>query len=140
MDSNSMLRTGIFLLVFLATSLSWSQGNLQFNQVKLVTAQEIVPVGKVWKVESVIYAIPDDQSGAQSSQGASCGVANFRSTSIEVDGVTTKVGNGTNTASYSNLSYTHSYTILPLWLPAGASLSGGPCLNKISVIEFTIVP
>jgi hypothetical protein len=25
-------------------------------------------------------------------------------------------------------------------LPAGATLSGGPCNNKISVIEFNIVP
>lgn len=134
------MRTGICLFLFILTTFSWSQGNLQFNQVKLVTAQETVPVGKVWKVESVIYAIPDDQSGAQSSAGASCGVANFRSTSIEVDGVTTKVGSGTNTASYSNLAYTHSYTILPLWLPAGATLSGGPCLNKVSIIEFNVVP
>ena len=140
MDFNYMLRTGVFLLFFLLTTLSWSQGNLQFSQVKLITAQEIVPVGKVWKVESVIYPIPDDQSGAQSSAGASCGVSNFRSTSIEVDGVATKVGSGTTTASYSNLAYTHSYTILALWLPAGASLSGGPCLNKVSVIEFNVVP
>ena len=31
-----------------------AQGNLQFNQVKLVTALETVPVGKVWKVESAL--------------------------------------------------------------------------------------
>jgi hypothetical protein len=34
-----------------------AQGNLQFNQVKMVFAQETVPVGKVWKIESVIYSV-----------------------------------------------------------------------------------
>ncbi|NBN99205.1 MAG: hypothetical protein EBV19_08240, partial [Flavobacteriia bacterium] len=42
-----------------------AQGNLQFNQVKLVTNQETVPVGKVWKVESVIYNIPSGSNTYQ---------------------------------------------------------------------------
>jgi hypothetical protein len=119
---------------------AFAQGNLQFNQVKLVTAQETVPIGKVWKVESVIYNIPEDLSGAQTSASTTCSSSTFRSTAIEVDGVPTKVGLGTNTASYSNLTYTHTYTMLPLWLPAGATLSGGSCLNKVSVLEFSVVP
>jgi hypothetical protein len=132
----------VFVAVFLICCFSQikAQGNLQFNQVKLVTNQETVPVGKVWKVESVIYYIPEDQSGAQSSASTSCGSATFRSTSLVIDGVATKVGNGTQTAAYSNLNYTHSYTMLPIWLPSGSTLSGGPCLNKVSVIEFNIIP
>jgi hypothetical protein len=31
-----------------------AQGNLQFNQVKLVTVQETIPVGKVWKVTGIL--------------------------------------------------------------------------------------
>jgi hypothetical protein len=58
---------------------------------------------------------------------------------IVIDGVPTKVGQGTLPLAYSSGFYVHSYTILPLWLPAGATLSGGTCLNKISVIEFNIV-
>ena len=112
---------------------------LQFSQVKLVTVQETVPAGKVWKVESVIYNIGYDQSGYQTSGSSSCDISYFRSVAISINGIPTKVGQGTATASYSNLSYTHSYTILPIWLPAGATLSGGPCNNQVSVIEFSIV-
>lgn len=116
-----------------------AQSGLQFSQVKIVTTQETVPAGKVWKVESVIYNISLDASSAQSSSATSCSSAYYRSTAINVNGVDTKVGNGTMTAAYSNLAYTHSYTNLPFWLPAGYTLSGGPCNNMVSVIEFTIV-
>lgn len=116
-----------------------AQGNLQFNQVKLVSALETVPVGKVWKIESVIYNIPQTASGYQSTNGG-CSYAYYESTAIEIAGTPTKVGQGTQPAAYSNLAYTHSYTMLPVWIPAGTTLSGGTCLNKISVIEFNIVP
>ena len=130
------------LLLFtfiLLSNLACAQGNLQFNQVKLVTSTETVPVGKVWKIESVIYNIAATASGYQASNG-SCNSSTYESTSIEIAGIPTKVGQGTQAASYSNLQYTHSYTILPLWIPAGTTLSGGTCLNKISVIEFNIIP
>ena len=130
------------LLLFtfiLLSNLACAQGNLQFNQVKLVTSLETVPVGKVWKIESVIYNIPLTASGYQGGVG-SCNSTSYESTAIEVAGIPTKVGQGTQPASYSNLQYTHSYTILPLWIPAGTTLSGGTCLNKISVIEFNIIP
>ena len=125
--------------LILLSNLACAQGNLQFNQVKLVTSTETVPVGKVWKIESVIYNIAATASGYQASNG-SCNSTNYESTSIEIAGIPTKVGQGTQPASYSNLQYTHSYTILPLWIPAGTTLSGGTCLNKISVIEFNIIP
>jgi hypothetical protein len=45
----------LYLILFvLLNQLAYAQGNLQFNQVKLVTALETVPAGKVWKIESVI--------------------------------------------------------------------------------------
>lgn len=118
---------------------SFAQGNLQFNQVKLVTALETVPAGKVWKVESVIYNISQAASGYQSTSGG-CSQAYYESTAIEIAGTPTKVGQGTQAASYSNLAYTHSYSLLPIWIPAGTTLSGGVCLNKVSVIEFNIIP
>ena len=130
------------LLLFtfiLLSNLACAQGNLQFNQVKLVTSIETVPLGKVWKIESVIYNIPLTASGYQGGAG-NCNSTSYESTAIEVAGIPTKVGQGTQPASYSNLQYTHSYTILPLWIPAGTTLSGGTCLNKISVIEFNIIP
>ncbi len=133
------MRTILCFVYIIIFGFLYAQGNLQFNQVKLVSTQETVPAGKVWKVESVIYNIAPTATGYQSGAG-SCSSNSYESTAIEVAGVPTKVGQGTQPASYSNLVYTHSYTILPLWLPAGTNLSGGTCLNKISVIEFNIIP
>ena len=133
------MKTLLLVLVMFGFTVIQAQGNLQFNQVKLVTTLETVPAGKVWKVESVIYIIPQTTSGYQTTNGG-FSYSSYESTAIEVAGTPTKVGQGTQAASYSNLAYTHSYTILPLWLPAGATLSGGTCLNKVSVIEFNIVP
>ncbi len=130
----------IFLVLFFWVSQSlFCQYNLGFSQVKLVSVQETVPVNKVWKIESVIYNIPQTSSGVQTSNG-SCTSGSHESTAIVVDGISTKVGNGTVPAAYSSVTNTHSYTSLPFWLPAGTTISGGTCLNKISVIEFNIQP
>ena len=117
-----------------------AQGNLQFNQVKLVTTLETVPAGKVWKVESVIYNIPSGSNTYQTGNYGDCSASDYNKSAITVDGIPTKVGQGTTPLGYSSGYYTHTYTILPFWLPAGATLSGGVCLNKISVIEFNIIP
>ena len=130
----------IFLVLFFWVSQSlFCQYNLDFSQVKLVSVQETVQVYKVWKIESVIYNIPQTSSGVQTSNG-SCTSGSYESTAIVVDGTSTKVGNGTVPAAYSNVTNTHSYTSLPFWIPAGTTLSGGTCLNKISIIEFNIQP
>lgn len=129
-----------FILFILLNQLAFAQGNLQFNQVKLVTALETVPAGKVWKIESVIYNIPSEMSSYQTSQSLSCGVNTFQNFAIEVAGVPTKTGQGVNALQLSNITYTQGYTELPIWLPGGATLSGGPCLNKVSILEFNIIP
>lgn len=129
-----------FIIFTLLNQLAFAQGNLQFNQVKLVTVLETVPAGKVWKVESVIYNIPSGSTTYQTGNLGSCSANDYNSAAIIVDGTPTKVGQGTSPLAYSNGAYVHSYTILPIWLPAGTTLSGGVCLNKISVIEFNITP
>ena len=52
----------------------------------------------------------------------------------------TKTGQGVSALQYSNSAFTQAYTELPIWLPGGATLSGGPCLNKVSILEFNIIP
>jgi hypothetical protein len=131
----------LYLILFvLLNQLAYAQGNLQFNQVKLVTALETVPAGKVWKIESVIYNIPSEMSSYQTSQSLSCGVNTFQNFAIEVAGVPTKTGQGVGALQLSNITYTQGYTELPIWLPGGVTLSGGPCLNKVSILEFNIIP
>ena len=113
------------------------QGSLQFNQVKLVTTAQTVPANKVWKVESVIFPIPADDPPFVTS---GCSFNTRRNYAISIDGTLTKVGNLASAFTNGSWEYFFMTTTLPVWLPAGATLSGGPCNNKISVIEFNIVP
>ena len=116
-------------------------GGLEFDQVLLISNSDTVPAGKVWKVESVIYNIPHQNAGyATSSSSSYCSSGYYRNYAITIDGTPTKVGQGSMPTSYSSAAYMHSYTMLPIWLPAGTTLDGGPCQNKISVIEFTLIP
>ncbi len=130
-----------FFIIVLSLSVGslWGQGSLQFNRVKLVTTQETVPAGKVWKVESVIYNIPQDASPFVIQGNANCNENQRRTYSIIVDGVPTKAGELVGGTGFTS-DYFYMQTKLPIWLPAGATLSGGICNNKISVIEFNIIP
>lgn len=120
---------------------AFSQGTLQFNQVKLVGTTESVPAGKVWKVVSVIAA--NSLSVAEGTNTVS------NSTQIAIDGVTSHIahcstwtgpGSGSN-ANPRPYGYTSAeITQLPIWLPALTTLAAGSNVTKVSVIEFNILP
>ncbi len=95
-------------LVFNAVILA--QGNLQFNQVKMVFAQETVPAGKVWKIESVIY----------SASVGSVSSALTQDDQIKIDGAayvvrSARSGNG----GYNGASYFVWEQHYPIWLYGG---------------------
>lgn len=113
-----------------------TNNQLKLNQVKIVTAEETVPTGKVWKVVSVVYAISATHKGMASSTSSGCGGSYVRNYAITVNGVETKVGTGR--VMYGDDPYINSE--FPIWLPAGSTLDGGPCLSQVSVLEFNIVP
>lgn len=48
----------LIAICFFSLQLS-AQGNLQFNQVKMISTSETVPVGKVWKIESAVLSLKD---------------------------------------------------------------------------------
>lgn len=124
----------IFLVLFFWVWQSlFCQYNLDFSRVKLFSVQGPVPANKVWKIESVIYNIPQTSSGVQTSN-CSCAFGSYESTSIMVNGISTKVGNDTVPAAYSNVMNTHSYSSLPIWLPSASTLSDETCFNKISIL------
>jgi hypothetical protein len=55
------LLTHLFLIIFVG--FSQAQGNLQFNQAKIISntdPMQTVPAGKVWKIESVFTAGDQD--------------------------------------------------------------------------------
>lgn len=119
--------------LFLFVSFAWfafsrmqAQGSLQFNEVKLLTANSnnttfTVPANKVWKVETA---------------GVSTGSSSYLSISI----------NGSSywlTPNWNNIDQGRYQLRLPLWLPAG-TIVGLPFSTSdtrmISVLEFNIIP
>lgn len=123
--------------------ISFSQGTLEFNQVRLVMASDgmqTVPAGKVWKIESVFpyaetaaYNI-STSSTSVSFAGCSTGTLYYYGKYININGEFISFG----------LSQGGIVTPLPLWLPAGTTL----CLSTstsfsakgYSLLEFNVIP
>jgi len=134
----------LLILAVAFSSASFGQGNLQFNQVKLVSTVETVPVGKVWKVESATFV-----GGAPICIGAGanagCGQHNTAYTSYQaamsylINGSVAYIAH----ATFGNtVPQTSSLVIdpFPFWLPAGTSLASGTNMMHLNVIEFNVVP
>jgi hypothetical protein len=103
-----------------------AQGNLQFNQVVLLTiplnttVTFNVPAGKVWKIESV-------------------GAGGSSSTALILK------DSGGNNIAYFIGANTGINAVLPFWLPSGFSGSfqstgTNPYRDVVSIIEFNVVP
>ncbi len=121
-----------FFFVLLFSTLGFSQGNLQFNQVKLVSAIETVPAGKVWKVTNFL---PTPNGNYQSISQP--GLAEYL---ININGVAVNLGRRAflnNNYSFQMAEVRHSGDI---WLAAGTTLSVFQNIAHLSVIEFNIVP
>ena len=120
---------GVFFLFFFIGG-CFAQGNLQFNQVKLVSTVETVPVGKVWKVESIQY------QGGPSFYLNTQGIRSIEGTlNFQINGI----------VIYPSLHYMATndavpFQTFPIWLPAGSTLAAGSGTAFLSVVEFNIVP
>ena len=121
--------------------------NLQFGQVKIISntdPPQLVPAGKVWKIESVISdggqdSYPVQTSGATQSFFSACGAPSFYylyyGKYLAINSLPIRFG-------------IHSsgevMTSLPLWVPAGSTIcmctNSAYCARGYSVIEFNIVP
>lgn len=125
-----------FFLLFAIILLGdfFAQGNLQFNQVKLVTTVETVPVGKVWKVEAVL--------GQRSTSGSTT----FHQThDVIINGITVNFTQDLSIARATGSSTTfgasaEGVSTVPFWLPAGSTLAISNNVSFISVLEYNIVP
>ena len=126
------MKTLSFLFfTFLLLNKIYSQGNLQFNQVKLVSAIETVPAGKVWKVTNFLPT-PNGTYQVISQPG----LAEYL---ININGVAMNLG---RRAYYNN-----NYGIMAevrhtgdIWLAAGTTLAAFQNIAHLSVIEFNIIP
>ncbi|MEY3048644.1 MAG: hypothetical protein RL365_682 [Bacteroidota bacterium] len=135
----------LFLSLFLKEASA--QGNLQFNQAKIISntdPPQTVPAGKVWKIESVFsdagadtYAV--DGSGSTQSFFTICGAPSFY---YHYYG--RYLGINSIPLSFGIHSAGNQMTNLPIWVPAGSTIctctSATFCARGYSVIEFNIVP
>jgi hypothetical protein len=127
------MKTLSFLFfTFLLFNNIYSQGNLQFNQVKLVSAIETVPAGKVWKVTNFLPT-PNGNYQAISQPG----LAEYL---ININGVAMNLGR----RAFFNTNYSHQMAEVrhsgDIWLAAGTTLSVVQNIAHLSVIEFNIIP
>jgi hypothetical protein len=125
----------VSFIFVLGTFLTFSQGNLQFNQVlKVIDVDQTVPAGKVWKVESY-----HQQTVGISTNMPTTGCGDLsRPRPYYVDNVlyhhVNGIGNG-------NSSYASAATNeFPLWLKESQMLRTSCPGDFLSVLEFNIVP
>ena len=125
------------IVLALLSFVGFGQYNLQLNQVVLVSnTQQTVPAGKVWKVESYMQAgiaAPD-----MIEVGGSCAYSDRHHPMI-VNGQTYFLING-SPGHGSSGTFLAASNILPMWLPAGATLRTACAKDVLSVIEFNLVP
>jgi hypothetical protein len=126
----------------------FAQGNLQFSQAKLVSAQETVPVGKIWKLENYLPTVSlANDLNRLSNQATAGGAKNFV---ILVNGtpiylqttLTREVGRNDGYWNQDGYATSSDFKIFdaPIWFPAGTSLAASTNVGFISVMEFNVVP
>ncbi len=152
-----MKRVLFSLILFFVAFLVNAQGNLQFNQVKLVTTLETVPAGKVWKVESALTGeeryptsgtnLPSNSRFIQVNGNSICiHEEHVATTGVGFNGCCgggfwmSNVGMSVNSTTPVLVQVSGQPTKLPLWLPSGTTLSVGSKVSSISVVEFNVVP
>ena len=128
-----MKRLYIFIITIFLTTVAFSQGNLQFNQVLLLSTSQnssillgTVPAGKTWKIE-----------------GYGTNLTSYYNCDFSFNGVNTAFRAG-STDSYQN-SYAYVSSTQQFWLPAGTPLHAFSCNGTVgyrwvSIIEFNIIP
>lgn len=130
------LRHGLCTSLFLVfSSLLYSQGNLQFNQVKLVTTSQTVPSGKIWKVESAQY-----NGGATFAVNTAGPVPVVGTMAITVNGAVIYLNTVYTSGSYVYPTVLSNGLSFPMWLPAGTTLAASTNTAFVNVIEFNVVP
>ncbi len=149
------------IMLFIVSVISFSslngQGNLQFNQVKLVSALETVPAGKVWKVESALTGeeryptsgttLPSNSRFIQVNGNSICiHEEHVATTGVGFNGCCgggfwmNNVGMAVNSTTPVLVQVSGQPTKLPLWLPSGTTLAAGSKVSSISVVEFNVLP
>lgn len=126
----------------------FAQGNLQFSQVKLVSTQETVPAGKIWKLENYLPTVSlANDLNRLPNQATAGGTRNFvilvNSVPIYLQtNISREVGRDDAYWNQQGYAAVSDFKIFdaPIWFPAGTTLAASTNVGFISVMEFNIVP
>jgi hypothetical protein len=124
-----------FFAIFLLPLTAHSQGNLQFNQVIIVSSvNQTVPAGKVWKLESyqqqqvsITTSFPSTLCSDLDRQRPYY-IDNIYYYNLDLGGY-----GGSNYPNYAKNNF-------PIWLKAAQTVRTSCSGDFISVIEFNIIP
>jgi hypothetical protein len=110
-----------YTVLFIITISNYAQGNLQFNQVIILSALQTVPAGKAWKIESLIMPSPSfvKYNGVD---GGSCGCnasQSYSKTKYVTDYLATFFA-GKNNIRINGEEILYNNTII--WLNAGTTV------------------
>ena len=119
------IKKNIFLLLFIAPFFSFSQ-NLEYNKVLLVSNEQTVPIGKVWKITNVLPNLT--------------GAGNLKILVNDID-IIVAFSHSTNGNAYNSNPQTNNHNYYSslngaYWLPEGTTLKAADNVQYISVIEF----
>jgi len=135
----------LFVLVIIGACFHFhasAQGNLQFSRVLLVSdTLKTVPIGKVWKIESIAInasgTLPQAYGSLQITGSGTCANTDDSNAYFEINGnkrVCSGIGNSTSATTVPASS------CFPFWLPEGTTLKTQCPDALLSVIEFNICP
>lgn len=127
------------ILLFFITLVANAQGNLQFNQVKLLTTLETVPEGKVWKIESIIYSASIVDAQSWWNLGYNGTIDNSISDKIIINGNLVTIRKSSSSASNNNSNSIVWEQKFPIWLYQNTSISASSGVLYINIIEFNVV-
>jgi hypothetical protein len=130
------MKSIFYALLLLCPAIIYAQGNLQFNQIVIVSDQlQTVPAGKVWKVESY----HQQQVSISSSLPISSGCADLsRSRPYYID--TNKYYSLGDISTGSANTFSTPSNHFPFWIKSGQTIMTSCPGDFFSVIEFSIVP
>ncbi len=135
-----MKKSVLTLLTFcLITSLAGAQGTLEFSRVLLVSSQQTVPAGTVWKMTNYL---PNNAPANTNISISGFGATNYYARLMRVNG-TDVFADHVFMQYSSTVQYPASSSLMsggPIWLPAGTTLSASTGIFAISVIEFNVIP
>lgn len=134
---------GLFLFICVSQYLL-AQGNLQFNQVKLISTQETVPAGKVWRVDGATFLggspICLGTGSANCAGGSLSGSGFIAEMTFLINGLPNYIYSFQGMPGSQAATSSPGISPFPLWIPSGTSLAAGTNMRFLSIVEFNIIP